>query len=278
MIVEPAESTISDRAYTRLRTLLQRHAGIALADNKKPLVCGRLQRRVTQLGLGNVDRYLQHIDQPEHGDERDLAIDLLTTNETYFWREPAHFELLADAAHEAQAAGRVLRVWSAACSSGEEPYSIAMVLQQLVDGGLRLRWELHASDLSERMLARCARGHYPLERARQLPQTLLRRYCLRGTGAQEGTLLVQPALRERVCFHRINLIEPLPDLGNFDVIFLRNVLIYFDPPTKRQVVGALRRQLRAGGLFCVGMAESLGATMPGLSPYAPGAYRATAAP
>ncbi|MBD8527198.1 CheR family methyltransferase [Pseudomarimonas arenosa] len=267
---------ISDGEFLRFRRLLQQHAGIALSDNKKALIASRLQKRLHTLGIGYSD-YLQQIEHPAQTEERQCAIELLTTNETYFWRESAHFGLLTEAARGAQQAGREFRAWSAACASGEEVYSMAMALQNLCDQGLGLRWQILGSDISMRMLQRAVKGHYPLQRAQQLPRELLSRYCLRGTGEQQGSLLVARELRRNISFAAINLIDAMPQLGRFDAIFLRNVLIYFDAETKRRVVHKLIKHLRPGGLFCVGLAENLGTlldgSMAGLQSIAPGAYR-----
>jgi len=273
MSVLHADVALGDSEFARIRDLLFRRSGIALSDNKKALVTGRLQRRLSALGLPSYNAYLQYIGKPENQPELDRAIDLLTTNETYFWREPAHFRLAEDVARKCVAEGRELRIWSAACSSGEEVYTLAMVLQNLVDRGAPLRWQILGSDISERMLEKAVKGHYPLDRAQQLPPELLKRYCLRGTGTQDGTLLVGREVRANIRFAQINLIEALPDVGQFDMIFLRNVLIYFEMDTKRQVVAALCQHLRRGGVLCVGLAESLNGMLSGLAPVAPGAHR-----
>ncbi|HEX4353452.1 MAG TPA: CheR family methyltransferase, partial [Polyangiales bacterium] len=162
------------------------------------------------------------------------------------------------------------RVWSAASSSGEEAYSIAMVLADVLGGGA---WEVIGSDISARVLARAQVGHYALDRAKQVPPEYLKRFCLRGHGAQAGTLLIQRSLRERVQFMSVNLNEPLPQLGRFDVIFLRNVMIYFSPQTKREVVQRILSLLRPGGHFLVGHSESLHGITDSVEALAPSIYR-----
>ncbi len=182
-------------------------------------------------------------------------VDLLTTNETYFFREPKHFDYLAQEIlpHKAKP-GVPFNIWSAACSSGEEPYTLAMVLAEHL--GNR-PWQVVGSDISTVVLAKAQAGHYPLERTEGIPPQYLKKYCLKGVRSQEGTLLVAKELRERVRFLQVNLTKPAPDLGPFDVIFLRNVMIYFDMETKRKVVENLITRLKPGGTFIVGHSESL---------------------
>jgi chemotaxis protein methyltransferase CheR len=267
---------ISEQEYARVRALLYREAGISLGPQKQALVCGRLFRRVEALGLDTYDAYVSHLARAAHDPsaqaELRTAVDLLTTNDTYFWREPGHFARLEALAREAAARQQSFSVWSAASSSGEEAYTIAMVLQSLADGGLPLSWDLMGSDISRRVLAQATQGCYPAERVQQLPERLLKRYCLRGHGPAQGTVLVDKSLRRKLRFMPMNLIEPLPRIGPFDVIFLRNVLIYFDVPTKQKVVRSVMSTLRPGGLLFVGMAESLNGVVPELRPIGPDVY------
>ncbi|MEN9866068.1 MAG: hypothetical protein RL748_1658, partial [Pseudomonadota bacterium] len=200
------------------------------------------------------------------------AIDLLTTNETYFFREPKHFDMLADIATKATK-DHIFRVWSAACSTGEEVYTIAMTLQELTRQGRCQNWEVRGSDLSTRVLQQAVSGLYGMDRLDGLPQEYLKRYFLRGSGPYEGSILVDKVLREKTEFAQINLIEPLPELVPFDVIFLRNVLIYFEAPVKRKVIGQLMSALMPDGVLFVGLAETLHGIIDGLVQIGPGAYR-----
>jgi chemotaxis protein methyltransferase CheR len=181
------------------------------------------------------------------------VVDKLTTNETYFFREPQHFEFLASLL--AQHDGREpFRVWSAASSSGEEAYSIAMLLaEKLGPTG----WEVIGTDLSTAMVDSARRALYSMDRARHTPREYLKRHCLRGQGDFEGSLLISRALRAHVHFEPANLMEPLPNLGSFQVIFLRNVLIYFDPPGKEAIVRRVIPLLKPQGYLFTGHAESL---------------------
>jgi len=161
-------------------------------------------------------------------------------------------------------------LWSAASSSGEEPYSLAMTL---AEGLGTTPWEVIGSDISSQVLAKARSGHYPMERASNLPHPLLVKYCLKGTGSQQGTFLIDRALRNRVHFIQVNLNDTLPDLGEFDVIFLRNVMIYFDQPTKSKVVARLIPRLKPGGYFIVSHSESLNGVSDALKLVSPSIYR-----
>lgn len=261
---------LSDREFLQFQAFIHEEAGITLSLNKKALVSGRLEKRLRERHLGSYTEYLGLLRSGQDNAETQLAVDLLTTNETYFFREPRHFELLREMALAARKEGRPLRVWSAACSSGEEPYSIAMVL---ADCQGDLGWEVLASDISNRMLVRARAGHYPETRTDGIPAADLQRHCLRGTGPHEGTLLVNRSLRERVRFTQINLDRPLPRLGLFDLVFLRNVMIYFSAETKRSVVARLVQTLKPGGQLFIGHSESLTDMHPELRPLAPSVYR-----
>lgn len=264
------QPAISEREYQRFQAFIHEAAGITLSSGKKALVCGRLGKRLAHHGFEKYSDYLALLDSGRDPAEVQIAVDLLTTNETYFFREPKHFELLRRMALEAPR-NQPFRIWSAACSSGEEPYSMAMVL---ADVRPDKPWEVVGSDISSRVLQRARQGHYPMERARQVPPAYLKRFCLKGTGDQEGTLLVQRALRDRLKLLQVNLNQALPvDLSNFDMVFLRNVMIYFNADTKRQVVERVVATLRRGGMFIVGHSESLNGMMTGVEQVSPSVYR-----
>ncbi|XHS80117.1 CheR family methyltransferase [Burkholderiaceae bacterium UC74_6] len=271
MISDPGLLDISDADFARFRSFLFETAGIVLGDNKKALVSGRLMKRLRQLNCRSYGEYLALLGKPDAGAEAQVVVDLLTTNETYFFREMAHFDFLRNLAEQARLQRRALRVWSAACASGEEAYSIAMTLDDAQRG---LAWQVQASDISSRMLARARAGHYPESRTSHTPPHYRQAYCLRGTGPHTGTLLVDKQLRQRVEFSQINLNRPLPSgLGEFDVIFLRNVMIYFNSDTKRQVVQRLALQLRRGGHVLVGHSETLSEHSADFEIVAPSVYR-----
>ena len=225
-----------------------------LPDSKTMLLSSRLGKRLDALGLANFREYFRLISTPQEVQERQRAIDLITTNETYFFREPQHFDYLRETILPQAHDSPNFRVWSAASSTGEEAYTLAMVLDQA--RGPK-PWQIDASDVSSRVLSFAKRGLYIEERGKLIPTALLQRYCLRGTGQYLGHFLVESALRQRVNFRQMNLMAIEPSLGLFDVIFLRNVLIYFDLPTKARVVKAIGRHLRPGAYLIVGAAESL---------------------
>ncbi len=261
---------LKDREFQQFQAWLYATAGIHMSPAKKALVAGRLSKRLRHHEITSYGDYFRLISSHEGAAESVVALDMLTTNETYFFREPKHFDFLREQVLPHASSTRPLRIWSAACSSGEEPYSLAMTLADGLGNGA---WEVLGSDISTQVLDKARTGHYPMERARNLPHDLLSRHCLKGIGRQAGTLLVERRLRERVQFSRINLNEPLPRLGEFDVIMLRNVMIYFDMPTKRQVVQRLLPHLRRGGYFLVSHSESLNGVCDSLEIVSPSIYR-----
>jgi chemotaxis protein methyltransferase CheR len=265
-------SEISDQEFSRFRHFIFDAAGITLADSKKMLVTSRLGKRLQHHALSSYAEYFRMLSSGKHPEEVQIAIDLLTTNETYFFRESRHFDFMRErlrsmlrGPHEPP-----LRVWSAAGSTGEEAYSIAMVLEDQLGGR---PWEVLASDISSRVLARARLGHYPLERARHVPRSYLQRFCLQGHGRQEQTLLVERSLRNKVRFAQINLNATLPPLGPFEFVFLRNVLIYFNAETKREVISRVLSVLRPGGWLFIGHSESLNGVNDTLQSVGPAIYR-----
>lgn len=263
---------ITDREYAIIRDLLFKESGIALGPKKQALVVSRLFKRVQAHGCESFGDYFTALKNGSIAGELQVAIDLLTTNETYFFREPKHFAMLEDLVIAAPR-GVVFRVWSAASSTGEEAYTIAITLQELRRLGRAPNFEVRASDLNTSVLEQAKTGLYNTARTEGIPDDLKKRYFLRGTGPYEGSILVDRQLREKIEFARINLIEPLPELVPFDVIFLRNVLIYFDLPVKRKVVSQLLLKLKPNGVLFVGMAETLNGLINGLISIGPGAYR-----
>ncbi len=268
--VHGAPRSITPAEFAQFQRFIFDAAGITLAASKTALVCGRLGKRLAEHNLDSYGEYLRLLASGRHPEEVQMAVDLLTTNETYFFREGKHFDFLRTQALAARQTGRSFRVWSAAASSGEEAYSIAMVLADCLGAA---PWEVLGTDISQRVLKSAARGVYRMERARHIPPAYLHRYCLKGTDEHDGHLLVDRALRLRVSFVQANLNAPLPELGAFDLIFLRNVLIYFNDETKRQVVGRVSGQLRPGGHFFVGHSESLNGITNTLEAVAPSIYR-----
>ncbi len=262
--------SITREEFARFQRFIYEAAGISLSSAKEALVGGRLAKRLQHCGVRSYGEYFQLLASGHAPGEVQTAVDLLTTNETYFFREPKHFDLLRRLASQARDPTQPFRVWSAASSTGEEASSMAMVRADTVPGG---RWEVVGSDISTRVLERARRGHYPMARAQHIPEAYLKRFCLKGVGVQQGTLLIERALRDRVTFMQINLNVPLPELGTFDVIFLRNVMIYFNEVTKRRVVARLLSALRPSGHFLIGHSETLNGISDVVRPLAPAIYR-----
>lgn len=264
------QTELNEREFKQFQEWLYQTTGINLSAAKKALVAGRLSKRLKHHQLSSYGEYFRLIMSDNATAEFQMAVDLLTTNETYFFREPKHFEFLRQKVLPNIVPAKPFRLWSAACSSGEEPYSIAMILSECLK---TTQWEIHGSDISTHVLGIARNGHYPLARARTIPQDLLSKYCLKGIGRQEGTFLMVPELRQKVQFSQINLNEPLPNTGEYDVIFLRNVMIYFNQETKRKVVARMLPRLKSGGYFIVSHSESLNGISEGLTLVSPSIYQ-----
>ncbi|MBI4562946.1 MAG: protein-glutamate O-methyltransferase CheR [Candidatus Rokubacteria bacterium] len=259
----PGQFVITDREFQRFRALVYEQTGIALTDTKRQLVCSRLGRRLRYYGYATFSQYYQHlVERDPEGQEILRMVNAITTNKTDFFREGHHFdflrsEVLAPLAARA-GAPRSLRIWSAGCSSGEEPYSIAITVLEAF-GALRL-WDVRilASDIDTEMLAIANAGVYPAERAAPVPRALRDRYFLKGRGAQEGLVRVRREVQELVDFRRINLREDAwPIRTLLDCVFCRNVIIYFDRPLQQRVVARLAETLKPGGYLFLGHSESL---------------------
>jgi chemotaxis protein methyltransferase CheR len=252
-----AGPAVGDAEFAFFRDLIHRNTGIALKDAKRSMVAARLARRLRALGLDSFAGYRRFLETADpSGTELALMINCITTNKTSFFREEEHFATLADHILAAERAGqKVYRVWSAACSTGEEPYSIAMTA---LAGPRRMEVRILASDLDTEVLARAQQAEYPLESLAGMDDPSKRRYFLRGRGERLGWAQVKPEVREMVTFRRINLVGELWAIpAHFDAIFCRNVIIYFDRGTQRRLFGRLTQYLAPGGLLFVGHAETL---------------------
>ena len=260
-----APRPITEGEFRLIRDLIFKEVGINLASHKKALVMARLAKRLRALGLRKYGEYYDFLKKDESGQELIQMIDLISTNETRFFREPQQFEYLqhtiipqlqreaADGSRD-----RVLRVWSAACSMGHEPYTIAMVLKEHLCKNTNWRVEIIASDISTRVLQQARDGVWDIRAAEQIPQHYLKRYMRRGTNAQIGKMRASPELRSMIRFERINLNHAKYDVpGQFDLIFCRNALIYFNQQAKVDIVNRLLDRLTPGGFFFLGHAESL---------------------
>ena len=266
-----SDARITDQEFALFQRLIYKLAGISLNDTKKDLLVGRLGKRLRHFQLPSFASYYRMLSTGAHPDEVQVMVDLLTTNETYFFREPNHFDFLRNEIVPRCNNRSPLRVWSAASSSGEEAYSIAMLLAETLGGA---PWEIVGSDICTRVLARAVTGHYGLARTEGIPPDYMRKYCLTGVRSQAGTFLIAPELRQRTRFLQINLMLPVDTaIGEFDVIFLRNVMIYFDPPTKARVVHNLLPRLKPGGHLIIGHSETLNGISDRLITVRPTIYR-----
>ena len=260
---------LTDREFRLFQELVHRESGIYLSDAKRALLVGRLSRRLRELGVTTFEGYYELVVNGPDAGERVRMINYICTHETHFFREPRQFELLEQtilpqwrAEADAGARPRRVRVWSAACSSGEEPYSLAMSLL----AHLPAAWELEvvATDLSTNVLERARGAVWPLEKATEIPAEYCRRFMLRGKGVHAGKMKAGPEIRALVRFQQLNLNESSYALpAGFDLVFCRNVLIYFDGPSKAAVIDRLIRHLAPTGFLFLGHAESLnGMTTP----------------
>jgi chemotaxis protein methyltransferase CheR len=250
-----------DTEFDFIRTIVYQRSRINLGPDKRQLVSARLGKRLRATNVPTLTDYCRLLQEPGAEQELGHLIDAISTNHTFFFRENAHFDFLRQqAVPELLARARAerwsrFRVWSAACSSGEEPYSLAITLAGCIPGDA---WQIEATDISRRILAKAAAGIYPDETVRRLPPDVVRTHFQRGFGPQEGNHRIKPALRERVNFHHLNLLEGEPPFTEpFQVIFCRNVMIYFDRETQEELVARLARRLVPGGYLMVGHSESL---------------------
>jgi chemotaxis protein methyltransferase CheR len=250
--------------------LVRRKSGIALHEGKRGLIEARLRRRLRHLGVASYREYLRLVQADQSGRELTTLLDAIATNHTSFFREAGHFAVLRDMVVPAFAkSGRALTGWSAACSTGEEAYTMAMTLDEAGCDDYRLL----GSDLSTKAVAAARRGVYRMERVEPIPMPLLRAHFERGVDESDGLVRVAPSLRRRIEFQNLNLLE-IRSLGRlFDVIFCRNVMIYFDQPVRQQVVSMLERHLVAGGFLVIAHAETLNDIEHRLQPVAPAVFR-----
>jgi chemotaxis protein methyltransferase CheR len=262
-ILDDSRLIISDAEFRQLREFIHVHTGIALSEHKKALVCSRLSKRLRHHGLQHYsDYYVLLVENDPEGAELMAMINSITTNKTDFFREPHHFRFLSEHVFPAykQNPGRErpLRMWSAASSTGEEAYSLAMTALEAMPSFNERDIRILATDIDTDVLARAASGTYTLVQASQIPEPLLRRYFLKGQGARQGEVMAKPALKSLVHFHWLNLQEePWPMQEKFDVIFCRNVLIYFDKPTQQKLFQRMAGALKKGAYLMLGHSEAM---------------------
>ncbi len=269
---------MTEKEFRRLSEFVHAEVGIKLPLSKKVMVEARLQKRLRTLGMPGYREYYDYLFSPKGLDEELVhLIDVITTNTTEFFREPRHFEIMNQetlpAWRAAHGSGRPFRLWSAGCSTGEEPYTLSIVLSEF---GLRapgFRFRIMATDISTRVLTMAKNGVYPEERVAKMPIELKRRYFLRSKDRARKLVRLMPEVRQTVEFKRLNFMQPFAFPEPMDTIFCRNVMIYFDRMTQEQLLKKFCTQLREGGFLFIGHSESLtGLDLP-LRQHAPTVYR-----
>ena len=273
------EHSISDADFGRLRTLIYSHSGINLNADKKTMLELRIRQRLHSLNLNSYDEYCEFL-FGGHGQKEELVhlIDVVTTNKTDFFREPDHFDFLTQKALPDLTArnqnGRPILIWSAGCSTGEEPYTLAMVLNEYGQNHPGFRFRVRATDISTKVLAKASRAVFTEEVVNPVPIEMRRKYFMRSRDPESSLLRVVPELRRLVEFRRLNFMDA--DFGfddPADAIFCRNVIIYFDRPTQERILRKLAAELVPGGFAFVGHSESLHGMDVPLVPIAPALYR-----
>jgi chemotaxis protein methyltransferase CheR len=255
--MEQGEFSLSDREFARIKARVYAVAGISLSDAKRTLVLSRLSKIVRTLGLPSFDAYVDHLERGASGKDAQDFVNALTTNLTRFYREDHHFEHLrtyVGALMRERPRGTRLRIWSAGCSTGQEPYTIALDLLAAFPELRRWDFRILATDIDTAVIAKAAMGIYPES---ELSGLLPERARLFERGG-DGTIRIPPAVKDMVAFKPLNLIGPWPMKGPFDAVFCRNVAIYFDKPTQGEVFGRFGTMLAPEGFLYIGHSENLG--------------------
>ena len=251
-------ATITETEYEQFTTFIYQQVGITFTGDKKTLIASRLGKRLRELELSTYQEYLDFVRGDAGQEELTKLLDLISTNKTDFFREPVHFDFLRDTVLPTLTDIQQVRIWSSASSSGEEPYTIAMSLYDGVPNPQQWDFRVLASDISTRVLAKAAAGVYEDERVAGLEKDLVKRHFLRGKGERANFLKVKPNIADVVRFRRINLMDDtFPIRTPLDVIFCRNVMIYFDRETQSQLVHKFFKYLKPGGYLFIGHSESL---------------------
>lgn len=254
------EFKFTTKHFNIIKDYIAEHAGIALADSKQQMVYSRLVRRLRAKKLPDFDTYLELLESDD-GSELINFINALTTNLTSFFRESHHFEFLTASAlpwlESENSASRKIRIWSAGCSTGEESYSIAMTVMDYFKDKPGWEIEINASDLDSNVVQTAQNGIYPLERVKGIPKSRLQRWFLRGKGDNEGMVRIKPELQKTLQFRQLNLLHTWPWKDKFDIVFCRNVVIYFNKDTQRVLFGRFHENMKNRGHLFIGHSESL---------------------
>jgi len=268
------EIALTDREMDRIVRLVYERSGIALHRGKRALVVARLHKLLKSGGFASFADYVHHVETDRTGHELSALLDAITTNHTSFFREDEHFRFLAArVVPPLAAADRPVRVWCAACSTGQEPITLAVTLMEALPQAQRARIRLLASDISTRALKTASAGVYPTRVAAGVPASVLKAYFERGLGADDGKVRVQAHVRRAIEYRRLNLIEIDNLHETFDVVFCRNVMIYFDKAVQQRVVSMIERHLAPGGYLFIAHSESLNGLSHELKWMAPAVYQ-----
>jgi chemotaxis protein methyltransferase CheR len=253
MEINTRRELLSVDEYQLFQRLVYNHLGITLSEQKRSMLGHRLIKRVERLNYKSFSAYFRHINNIENAKELETALELITTNETFFFREEKHFDYLKHTIIPSLNRNKTFKVWSAACSTGEEPYSIAMLLKE----HYQAPWNLSASDVNQSVVDHAIKGIYLDERMDGLSDTYRKTYCVKGIDEFEGYLRIERGLRNKIDFFSFNLIDNMQELGEFDLIFIRNVMIYFDDKVKQRIIDSISRILTPGGWLFISHSETL---------------------
>jgi len=273
-LIRSSDIRLSMPVFKEIQSLMYARFGIAFGDQKKELVVSRLADRLRQRGLRSYEEYMHLVRSDKDDGELSAMVDVLTTNHTSLYREPEHFEYLERFVLPQLREQPSISIWSAGCSSGEEPYSIACWLMEKL-GPTLPKTTILGTDISGRALKAARQGVYAEDRFSGLQTAWRKRFLLRGEGQRAGWYRFKPQVQSLVRFRYLNLNEPFPQVGIFDIIFCRNVMIYFDQPTRDRLLGRLADQLRPGGYFFPGHAESVAPDVNGMKRVHPAVFRKT---
>lgn len=262
-INEAYNHKLTDEDFTKLSSFIYEELGIKMPYPKKIMLQSRLHKRLADLKMASFKEYIEFVFSKEgQEDEIIKMIDLITTNKTEFFRESSHFEFLKNTALpeicSGKSKGKTIKIWSAGCSSGEEPYTIAIVLKEFLKNYPTLDFEIFGTDISLRILQKAATAIYTEDRLDSIPIALKRKYFLKSKDQSNKTVRLVPEIRSKVNFQRLNFMDPYYSFEKeFDIGFCRNVLIYFDLETQQQVLTKITSKLKNGGFFFLGHSESL---------------------
>jgi len=258
---EMRDFTLTDRDFDRIRNLVIEHTGISLSDAKRNLVYGRLAKRLRKIEIGDFGSYIQLLESPNGEEELANFTNAITTNLTSFFRENHHFDFLSSTVLPGllreKSSEKKIRVWSAGCSSGEEPYSIAMTIREVIPESKKWDIKILATDLDTNVLAHAKAGVYNLDKINNLSNQRMKKWFLRGKGENQDSVKIRSELQELISFKQLNLMKDWPMRNQFDIIFCRNVVIYFDKPTQKILFKRYHDILNDSGHMFIGHSETM---------------------